>query len=334
MVVNSMSSQNPLISVLVPVYNVQHFLPQCLDSILGQTYDNIEIVCVNDCATDKSGEILASYAQKYPKIQVYCHNKNLGLACARNTLLQHAKGEYICFIDSDDWVMPEYVEHLYQMARKNKADVVRCRYLIQDMTYGTLTPCEKKYKEFLKPAPSHDSARRFYAALDDTQAWLTLIRTEIIRKYRLSFLPHAIAEDFPFEVLLYQYAKKVVFTEKHLYVYRVGLKSALSADKSRMARDILVNMLNLCQTLKDRGFTQKAVFPLALSYTARAVRRLRKAPKETREQTDTLCRKAVLFLYENRAATSPMQRAKFTLLKWLTPYAGTGRVPRLAWWLH
>lgn len=334
MVVNSMSSQNPLISVLVPVYNVQHFLPECLDSILRQSYKNLEIICTDDASTDKSAEILHSYAQKDARLRVISLPENLGVAYARNILLQEAKGEYICFIDSDDWVKPEYVEHLYRLARENRADIVRCRYTFLDMRTGAFSPCDHKHKEFLKPAPPAAGAQRFQAALDDSQVWLKLIRTALVRKHHLSFLPGTIAEDFPFEVLLYQYAGKIIFSDEYLYVYRVGLSSSVSARKSALDKGTLENMLALCQALKDRGFAKKAVFPLALSYTARAVRRLRKAPKETREQTDALCRKAVLFLYENRAATSPMQRAKFTLLKWLTPYAGTGRVPRLAWWLH
>lgn len=329
-----MPEKYPLISVLVPVYNVQHFLPQCLDSILGQTYKNLEIICTDDASTDGSAEILHAYAQKDARLRVISLPENLGVAHARNILLQHAKGEYICFIDSDDWVKPEYLEHLYNLARQHQADIVRCRYMFLDMHTGAFIPCDHKHKEFLKPAPPAASAQRFQAALDDSQVWLKLIRTALVREHDLSFLPGTIAEDFPFEVLLYQYAGKIIFSNEYLYIYRVGLAGSVSARKSALDKGTLENMLALCQTLKDRGFTQKAVFPLALSYTARAVRRLRKSPKEVRQQTDVLCRKAVLFLYENRAETSRIQRAKFTLLKWLTPYAGTGSVPHLAWWVH
>ena len=100
---------NPLISVIVPVYNVAPWLPRCLDSICGQTYRNLEILCVNDGSTDNSGEILAEYAARDSRIRVFTQ-ENAGLSAARNTALEHATGEWVAGVDSDDYIAPDLYE--------------------------------------------------------------------------------------------------------------------------------------------------------------------------------------------------------------------------------
>lgn len=93
----------PLISIIVPVYNVSKFLPQCLDSLIKQSYQNIEIIAVNDGSTDNSLEILNRYAQTFSQIRIISQ-ANAGLSAARNTGIATSKGEYLCFVDSDDWM--------------------------------------------------------------------------------------------------------------------------------------------------------------------------------------------------------------------------------------
>lgn len=103
----------PEISVIVPVYKVEEYLPQCIDSILAQTFTDFELLLVDDGSPDRCGEICEEYAGKDMRIRVF-HQQNSGVSAARNIGLQHAKGTYIVFVDSDDWVSTDYLLHLYK----------------------------------------------------------------------------------------------------------------------------------------------------------------------------------------------------------------------------
>ena len=114
-----------MISIIVPVYNTEPYLPQCLDSILAQTYTDLEILLIDDGSTDRCGEICNQYAARDPRIRVF-HTENRGLSAARNLGLDQAKGDYIGFVDSDDWIEPDMYEVLLQKAEETKADIVEC----------------------------------------------------------------------------------------------------------------------------------------------------------------------------------------------------------------
>ena len=113
-----------LISVIIPVYNVEAYLARCLDSILAQTYTNLEILIIDDGSTDNSGTLCDEYAQKDSRIRVI-HQENQGLAEVRNIGLREAKGEYIQFVDSDDWIDPETIETCYRLSKEYGADIVK-----------------------------------------------------------------------------------------------------------------------------------------------------------------------------------------------------------------
>lgn len=117
----------PLISVIIPVYNVEQYLSQCLDSIIEQTYQNLELVCVNDGSPDRSSDILEKYAAKDERILVITQ-ENKGLSGARNTGIRHAHGKFIMFVDSDDWIEPETCEAAVSAALKYDADLVMWSY--------------------------------------------------------------------------------------------------------------------------------------------------------------------------------------------------------------
>ena len=120
----------PLISVLIPVYNAELFLVECLDGILSQTYPNLEIICLDDASTDGSFRLLTDYAAKDPRIKLIKQEQHHGIAVARNTLLRHISGEYFAFVDADDLIDPAYVENLYQTASRTGADITRGLYNI------------------------------------------------------------------------------------------------------------------------------------------------------------------------------------------------------------
>ena len=113
----------PLISVIVPVYNVEKYLEECLDSILTQTFKDIEIICIDDGSTDSSGKILDDYKEKDERI-IVVHDTNHGLGHVRNTGIDMARGKYVCFLDSDDYMEPDTLKNRYETAEKNNCDLV------------------------------------------------------------------------------------------------------------------------------------------------------------------------------------------------------------------
>ena len=119
---------NEKISVIVPVYNVENYIQYCLESLVNQTYKNLQIILVDDGSTDSSGYICDKYALKDKRIKVI-HKSNGGLSSARNSGMQLADGNYIGFVDSDDFIMPTFYEELYNLLQKYDSDIAECEFL-------------------------------------------------------------------------------------------------------------------------------------------------------------------------------------------------------------
>ena len=136
----------PLVSIIVPVYNVEKYIEKCLDSIINQTYNNLEIILVDDGSTDDSGLKCEQYSEIDDRI-IVIHKKNGGLSDARNTALSVFTGEFVAFVDSDDYLDQEYIEYLYKLIVNNNADISVCQYTI---TYSTVSKKNRKTKETIK----------------------------------------------------------------------------------------------------------------------------------------------------------------------------------------
>ena len=132
-----------LVSVIIPVYNVSRYLPQCFDSVTSQTYRNLEIIVIDDGSTDDSGSICDQYAEKDNRIHVI-HTDNRGLASARNLGLENVSGEYISFIDSDDWIEPQTIETFIGAALATEADIVNARYYTEYVGRTVHRPTRKE----------------------------------------------------------------------------------------------------------------------------------------------------------------------------------------------
>lgn len=118
------------VSIIVPIYNVEQYIERCLDSILQQSYSQIELICVDDCGNDGSMQIVRDYSEKYPdKVKIICANKNQGLGAARDFGTQNATGEYVMYIDSDDYITKDYVEMFIKAAQKESFDLVIGGYI-------------------------------------------------------------------------------------------------------------------------------------------------------------------------------------------------------------
>lgn len=207
----------PLVSILIPVYNTEEYLPKCLDSIVNQTYSNLQVVIIDDGSKDASLSIAQKYAKQYPCIEVY-HQENQGVASTRNNLLDKVKGDYVLFVDSDDWCELDMVDFLINKAIANKADMVTCSMVKNDETFVSNIFLEeiwgqgKTVLEFLRH-------KIFNGSL-----WNKLIKTSLLHNLRF----HCgifYGEDalFLWEVL--QNVNCIVVTNKVLYHYRMNNNS-------------------------------------------------------------------------------------------------------------
>ncbi len=137
------------LSIVIPVYNSQKYLAKCLESILNQkTQYTYEVICVNDGSTDNSGDIIESYKSKFPNKLVRIDQENHGIACARNVGIEQAKGEYIGFLDNDDYVVDKYIESILTTAKKHKADIVQTGYFMANQ-YGEIQSTHSKGNHIL-----------------------------------------------------------------------------------------------------------------------------------------------------------------------------------------
>lgn len=215
------SQGNKQISVIVPVYNAEKHLERCLDSIIGQTYPHLQILLVDDGSDDNSGNICDQYAARDPRIHVL-HLPHQGVSSARNAALSVIKGEYLGFVDSDDYCDPRLFEVLITAALAEQADAVRCGYFFEHI---------EESKPFVpNPMPKRcmtgweaviDSMVRTDASCHGTQLWNTLFRTDIVRE---PFLPlfdpcmfYGEDTDWLFSVLVR--CERVVLLPDLLYYY-------------------------------------------------------------------------------------------------------------------
>ena len=245
----------PQISIIIPVYNVELYLEQCLNSILEQTFKDIEVICVNNSSTDKSLEILEKYAQKDKRLRIFTE-ENKGPGSGRNKGLDEATGKYVLFVDADDFVDIDLCQTLYEESEKNNLDVCSCDYLFYHNKTNTVSPRSKalqldcRYDLDRANGDTTDDFAKFFFAFSAT--WLKLIRRDLIEKASLRF-PYGAVEDVPFVVSLGVRCNRIKMLEKPLGYYRVAQTTNISSDASRMLIDGIKNFAFLENNLRNYG---------------------------------------------------------------------------------
>lgn len=203
------------VSVIVPVYKVEKYLDVCLDSILNQTFEDFEVICINDGSPDSCIDILRQYSLLDKRIKVYSQ-KNQGLSAARNLGMKYAGGEFITFVDSDDFLSPVALERMYQNITENKSDYM-FSYVYQVFPERLLfweLPNIKEFKKAIqKPVfNENDLDAEFYLKFIFS-AWAKMYRREFIKNF--SFPEGLIFEDLPFFASCYLNAKKYLMILNH-----------------------------------------------------------------------------------------------------------------------
>lgn len=240
-------SKEKLISVIIPVYGVEKYIKQCLDSVLNQSYENLEIIVVNDGTKDRSAEIAREYAQKDGRITVYDY-ENGGLSVARNRGLQLAKGDYISFVDGDDWLNPDFYKKLADALESNNADIAKCSFIETD----TVT---EKIIGFQKPMTKKaDFDLYFFKGILWIVVWNALYKREIVIDVRY---PDGVNFEDSYASGMYIFkARRVVELNDALYYYRINL-TGLSKGIMQRPFDPLIALCRLKEDLLKSGFADK-----------------------------------------------------------------------------
>ncbi|MCM1002749.1 MAG: glycosyltransferase [Candidatus Gastranaerophilales bacterium] len=222
---------NIKISVIVPVYNVEKYLGKCLDSLVNQSIKDVEIICINDGSTDKSGEILNLYAQKYSQI-VVLNQSNKGQSAARNLGISMAHGEYLGFVDSDDWVDLEYFEKLYAAAKKYDCDIACAGF--------------KRCGKFKKSLKKSFKKERVYTNIDDkafvdnlpdhNYIWNKIYKRD---KWNFTFVEGRYYEDIALLIKVLYHMDNMVTVPKTYYNYRRNIGSTVTQKTPKHKQDLL-----------------------------------------------------------------------------------------------
>jgi len=259
------------VSVIIPVYNVERYLNTCLNSVLRQTLKEFEIICIDDCSTDKSWDILREYANKDSRVKIIKNERNLGPSVARNRGLDMAKGEYIFFLDSDDFIFRDALECFYIIASVNKLDLLKTGYLVQqedgDKTEnirGREIKGVYTGRELLVQMEKHEN-----------YVWsvcMNFLNRKFLFKNHIKFYDGILHEDVLFSYETYFYAKRSMYVTQSKYVYR---KRPSSRTTSNVQSCNLYGYLVAMDEILNKGFGEKTTkeFKRAtLSYLMRMYR--------------------------------------------------------------
>ena len=202
------------ISVIVPVYNVEQYLERCVESIINQTYKNLEIILVDDGSTDNSGKLCDELAKKDNRIKVI-HKENAGVSEARNSGIQKATGEYLCFVDADDFVMNDYIKYLHKLIAINCSDIAVCAKMFSNFN-------EKQASdEAIETLDGENAVIRILNYRMPIGVYSRIFKKDLIKNNKIKFLKDIyMGEGFNFNVACFQKAKKVIISNYKVYYYR------------------------------------------------------------------------------------------------------------------
>lgn len=239
--------EQPLVSVIIPVYNVEQYLYECIDSVVAQTYTNLEIILVDDGSTDGSGKICDEYAEKDERILVM-HKKNEGVSSARNSALEISTGTYVAFIDADDYVDSNFINKLYMALFNNNVDIAICGYEKiggLDLVSGNTTTKYRTEKIVLEKSGRLNTGKLWFHAFDTNfvgcYLWNKLFKKKFLDKMQFD-RELCIGEDM---IYLAQYLKNVndaYYINEPLYKYRINCNSALNTTNV-LAKDTVIKKI-------------------------------------------------------------------------------------------
>lgn len=236
------------VSIIVPIYNVLEYLERCVNSLFQQKYKNIEIILVDDCSTDGSRELAQKLAEKDSRCIFIQREKNGGLSAARNTGMKVASGEWLAFVDSDDWVTEDYISAMYDVAKKDDADIVMSSiyYYYENGSYKEVSPFADLTTK---------SSQREKIALCRPYAWGKLYKNNLFKIRKIKF-PEDIwrSEDISTIIPLMSYTDKISILNKPLYYYYQRKTSLSNMNNKNVDISFYPKTINRMFELSKQGF--------------------------------------------------------------------------------
>lgn len=243
----------PKVSIIVPIYNVEKYLERCINSLIGQTLDDIQIILVNDGSTDSSGEIAKEYAIKHQDKIMYLEKENGGLSDARNYGLPYATGEYIAFLDSDDYIDKEAYKAMYDKAKQENADYLECDFIWE-------------YPNKLKKDKRVDyKNKKEMLAFVRVVAWNKLIKREVIEKNKLEFPKGLRYEDVEFTYKLIPHLNKVSYIDK-CFIHYTQRENSIANVQNVRTSEIFTILDNVISYYKENEFYKEYEDELEYNY--------------------------------------------------------------------
>ena len=302
-----MENCTPLISVIVPVYNVEKYLPDCIDSILAQTYQNLEIILIDDGSPDNCGKICDGYAEKDSRIKVI-HKENGGVSSARNAGLDAASGEYVGFVDSDDIIAPTMYEELYGELLRTDSDVSICkmRRVRSDLD---CTPASNENIKRIEMTREEAISEMIIIRAFSGSLCNKLFKAELVQDMRLDE-SIAAAEDLLFATQIILNAKKVIFFSKELYYYfvRQGSATRISfSEKHLVTYDVCLKIIELLQEAGVAESIKKYTDASVIVCNVALLRRLKRDKSLQKKYAATFRKNMMPYL--NKASFSVLTRS-------------------------
>ena len=240
------------ISVIIPVYNVEKYIDKCLTSLVNQTIDNFEIIVVNDGTKDNSQDIIDKYKKEYPKLIKSIIKENGGQGSARNVGLSVAKGEYIAYVDSDDYIEFDMLEKLYNNAKENNSDIVVCGNHLVTENYDLI--CDEVYKNDLKIFNVKSNPGILF---DKMAVWNKIYKTSFLKTLNLEFRSKKWYEDFDFSTIVLLNAKRISLIEEPLYFYVLRQGSTMNNSNVKRNLEIIDAFNNILDYTKKYKLYKK-----------------------------------------------------------------------------
>lgn len=216
-----------MISIILPTYNMEEYLAECLDSIVNQTYKDLEIICVNDASTDNSVVIMQEYAKKDSRIKIINNERNRGLGGARNAGFEVAQGEYVMCVDTDDKLDLRAIELMHKTLKENNADMAFCDMLLYNNDDKTVNVEKPFHDKALSKNNIFCLPDRLY---DFTYIWPStnkMYRKTVIDDNNIRFFENILYEDHTFYYTFLSCSKKVCYVSEPLYVYRIKRQDSI-----------------------------------------------------------------------------------------------------------
>lgn len=260
----------PVISVCIPLFNVEKYVEKCLKSVFEQTIiQDVEVILVNDCSTDSTmavvSKVINSYSHLQSQITIINHNKNFGVAAARNSALENAQGQYLIYIDSDDWCEPNYLETMYRTIKKENADICICDFFLEKINLS------QEIHQTCTASTNIDFMKALFSTLS-VPLWTKLVKTSLYHDHNIKCIPGINkGEDFFISLKLFFYAKKIVLSPVALYHYRYNIGFMTKMNLAALAEQDMLKIAAIEQfffqeNISDLFYTQISLKKAELRY--------------------------------------------------------------------